>query len=207
MIVEALFAAVFARVLVAYLRRRDPLQRDAAVMFSALGRPRVGTSRTAHPRATSQIPPCRPYALPVSLLARASSGHGGAGGTDQREIELEERSTEGDRRDLYADQRDAQAADRERHLERRQRAADDRAQRADVRDSGADERDVIADERDRLADMRDRAAYQREIDAELRDGSNTTGKLLVGHAVAQRRTIVPPAAGSQHGPPAPRSAR
>lgn len=36
LIVEALFAAVFARVLVAYLRRRDPLQRDVAVMFSAL---------------------------------------------------------------------------------------------------------------------------------------------------------------------------
>ena len=36
LIVEALFAVVFARVLVAYLRRRDPLQRDVAVMFSAL---------------------------------------------------------------------------------------------------------------------------------------------------------------------------
>ncbi|WP_308016536.1 response regulator [Jidongwangia harbinensis] len=35
LIAEALFAAVFARVLLAYLRRRDPLQAAVAVMFSA----------------------------------------------------------------------------------------------------------------------------------------------------------------------------
>ncbi len=34
--VEALFAAVFVRVLVGYLRRRDALQRDVVLMFSAL---------------------------------------------------------------------------------------------------------------------------------------------------------------------------
>src|SRR4051812_12776059 len=33
---EALFALVFVRVLVAYARRRDPLQRDLAVMFGAV---------------------------------------------------------------------------------------------------------------------------------------------------------------------------
>jgi signal transduction histidine kinase/DNA-binding response OmpR family regulator len=36
LIAEALFAAVFARVLASYLRRRDLLQRDVAIMFSTL---------------------------------------------------------------------------------------------------------------------------------------------------------------------------
>jgi len=36
LIMEALFTAVFVRVLVGYLRRRDGLQRDVVVMFSAL---------------------------------------------------------------------------------------------------------------------------------------------------------------------------
>ena len=36
LVVQALFAVVFARVLVVYLRRRDALQRDVMVMFSAM---------------------------------------------------------------------------------------------------------------------------------------------------------------------------
>lgn len=36
LVVQALFAVVFARVLTAYLRRRDALQRDVMVMFSAM---------------------------------------------------------------------------------------------------------------------------------------------------------------------------
>ena len=36
LVLEALFAAVFVRVLVGYLRRRDALQRDVVLMFSAL---------------------------------------------------------------------------------------------------------------------------------------------------------------------------
>ncbi|MEV6596682.1 response regulator [Actinoplanes sp. NPDC051346] len=36
LVVEALFTAVFVRVLAGYLRRRDPLQRDVVLMFSAL---------------------------------------------------------------------------------------------------------------------------------------------------------------------------
>jgi signal transduction histidine kinase/CheY-like chemotaxis protein len=35
-VVEALFAMIFARVLVSYVSRRDPLQRDVALMFSAV---------------------------------------------------------------------------------------------------------------------------------------------------------------------------
>lgn len=36
LVVEALFAAVFLRMLAGYLRRRDGLHRDVVVMFSAL---------------------------------------------------------------------------------------------------------------------------------------------------------------------------